>query len=49
MLLGKVVLPGLINAHAHLPMSIFRDTLEGYTLQNWLTQKIWPAEDKLTR
>lgn len=29
-------------------MSIFRDTLEGYTLQDWLKQKIWPAEEKLT-
>ena len=48
MLHGKVVLPGLINAHTHLPMSIFRDTLEGYTLQEWLNQKIWPAEEKLT-
>ncbi len=40
-------MPGLINAHAHLSMSIFRETLDGYTLQNWLTQKIWPMEDRL--
>ena len=45
---GKVVMPGLINTHAHIPMSIFRETLDGYTLQDWLEQKIWPMEDKLT-
>lgn len=44
----KVCMPGLINAHAHLSMSIFRETLDGYTLQDWLTKKIWPMEDKLT-
>lgn len=41
-------MPGLINTHAHLSMSIFRETLDGYTLQKWLTEKIWPMEDKLT-
>ena len=45
---NKVVMPGLINTHAHLPMSIFRETIDGYTLQDWLTKKIWPMEDKLT-
>lgn len=46
---GKVVMPGLINTHAHVPMSIFRETLDGYTLQDWLEKKIWPMEDKLTK
>lgn len=46
---NKVVMPGLINTHAHAPMSIFRETLDGYNLQDWLTKKIWPMEDKLTR
>lgn len=45
---GKVVMPGLINTHSHVPMSIFKENLDGYTLQEWLTQKIWPAEAKLT-
>jgi len=45
---GKVVMPGLINTHAHVPMSIFRETVDGYLLQDWLTKKIWPMEDKLT-
>lgn len=46
---GKICMPGLINTHAHLSMSIFRETLDGYTLQDWLNKKIWPMEDKLTR
>lgn len=45
----KIVMPGLINTHAHVPMSIFRETLDGYNLQDWLEQKIWPMEDKLTQ
>ena len=45
---NKVVMPGLINTHAHVPMSIFKENLDGYSLQEWLTQKIWPAEAKLT-
>lgn len=45
---GKIVMPGLINTHAHVPMSIFRETVDGYSLQDWLTKKIWPMEDKLT-
>ena len=43
----KIVMPGLINTHSHVPMSIFRETIEGYNLQDWLTKKIWPMEDKL--
>ena len=46
---NKIVMPGLINTHAHVPMSIFRETLDGYNLQDWLTKKIWPMEDKLTK
>ena len=45
---NKVAMPGLINTHAHVPMSIFKENLDGYSLQEWLTQKIWPAEAKLT-
>ena len=43
----KVCMPGLINTHAHLSMSVFRETLDGYGLQDWLNKKIWPMEDKL--
>lgn len=46
---NMICMPGLINTHSHLSMSIFRETLDGYTLQDWLNKKIWPMEDKLTR
>ena len=45
---NKIVMPGFINTHAHVPMSIFRETLDGLNLQEWLKEKIWPMEDKLT-
>ena len=46
---NKVVMPGLINTHAHVPMSIFRETVDGYNLQDWLGKKIEPMEDQLTK
>lgn len=45
---GKIVMPGFINTHSHVPMSIFRETVDGYSLQDWLTKKIWPMEDKMS-
>ena len=45
---NKYVLPGFINTHAHIAMSIFRESVDGYQTQDWLQQKIWPIEDKLT-
>ena len=45
---GKFVMPGFINTHSHVPMSIFRETADGFTTQDWLTEKIWPMEEKLT-
>lgn len=46
---NRIVMPGLINTHSHIPMSIFRETTEGCKLYEWLNEKIWPREDKLTR
>lgn len=45
---GKIVMPGLINTHSHVPMSIFRESADGYLLQDWLNNVIWPKEAKLT-
>ena len=45
---NRIIMPGLINTHAHIPMSIFRETTEGYKLYDWLNKVIWPIEDKLT-
>src|SRR5262245_45650962 len=43
---GKAVLPGLINAHTHIPMTIFRGIADDLDLQDWLTRYIFPAEAK---
>lgn len=44
----KIVMPGLVNSHTHLGMSIFRCTNDNYNLNDWLTKKIWPIEDKMS-
>ncbi len=44
---GKVALPGLINCHTHLSMTLFRGLAEDQPLQTWLTETIWPLEAKL--
>lgn len=46
---NNIVMPGLINTHAHIAMSIFRGTFEGCNLYTWLHEKVWPIEDNLTR
>jgi 5-methylthioadenosine/S-adenosylhomocysteine deaminase len=45
---GKVVMPGLINCHTHLGMSLFRCSNDDYALNDWLSNYIWPIEDKMT-
>lgn len=44
---GKVLLPGFVNAHTHLPMTLMRGYGGGHDLQHWLNDYIFPAEDKL--
>jgi len=44
---GGIVMPGLINAHTHSPMSIMRGFADDMPLHSWLCDKIFPAEDKL--
>ncbi len=43
---GKVVIPGLINAHTHIPMTLFRGLADDLDLQQWLQKYIFPAEAK---
>lgn len=43
---GKVVIPGLINTHTHVPMGLFRGIADDLDLQDWLTRYIFPAEAK---
>jgi len=38
------VLPGLINTHGHLAMSLFRGLADDLPLMEWLNDHIWPAE-----
>ena len=45
---GKIALPGLINAHTHLSMTVFRGYADDMQLQEWLQKKIWPLEAKLS-
>ena len=44
----KIVMPGLINTHTHLPMTLLRGYVDDVPLQEWLEKKIWPTERKLT-
>lgn len=43
---GKIVIPGLINGHTHIPMTLFRGLADDLDLQDWLTKYIFPAEAK---
>ncbi len=39
-----LLMPGLINAHTHSPMNLFRGIADDLALDDWLNQHIWPAE-----
>lgn len=41
---NKILIPGLINCHTHLPMSLFRGLADDLTLQDWLQNHMFPAE-----
>ncbi|KAL4948063.1 hypothetical protein BDW69DRAFT_189615 [Aspergillus filifer] len=41
---GFILLPGLINTHAHLVQSLLRGLAEDLPLHNWLCDAIWPLE-----
>lgn len=43
----KIILPGLINTHTHVPMTLLRGYGDDMELQKWLTERIWPVESKL--
>ncbi len=44
----KVLIPGLINTHTHLSMTLFRGYADDLELREWLEKKIWPLEKRLT-
>ena len=41
---GHAILPGLVNGHTHVAMTLFRGMADDLALETWLTQHIWPAE-----
>ena len=47
--LGNVLLmPGLVNAHTHVPMTFLRGFADDLPLMEWLTGHIFPVEARLT-
>ncbi|MBF0426011.1 MAG: amidohydrolase [Magnetococcales bacterium] len=45
---GMVVTPGLVNGHTHAAMTLFRGYGDDMALMEWLQNRIWPAEAKMT-
>lgn len=44
---GGLLMPGLVNTHAHTPMTLVRSAGDGLPLQQWLTDGVWPREGKI--
>lgn len=42
-----ILMPGLVNAHTHTPMNLFRGLADDLELLDWLKKHIWPAEKAL--
>ncbi len=45
---GGLLMPGLVNAHAHTPMTLLRSVGDGLPLASWLKDGIWPREGRMT-
>ena len=45
--LGGLLMPGLINTHAHTPMTLVRGAGDGLPLMAWLEEVMWPREGRL--
>lgn len=41
---GRIIIPGLINGHTHIPMTLFRGLADDLALDDWLNNYIFPAE-----
>lgn len=46
--IGGLLMPGLVNTHAHTPMTLFRSAGDGLALDRWLQESIWPREAHLS-
>jgi len=45
---GALALPGLVNAHTHVSMSLLRNLADDLELMKWLQDKVWPIEEKMS-
>ena len=45
---GMVAIPGFVNTHTHCAMTLLRSYADDLPLMQWLSEKIWPLEEKLT-
>ena len=45
---GGLLMPGLVNVHAHTPMSLIRSVGDGLPLMRWLKEAVWPLEGRMT-
>jgi 5-methylthioadenosine/S-adenosylhomocysteine deaminase len=44
---GKLLIPGLVNTHTHLSMTLMRGLADDMPLDTWLNEHIWPVEAEL--
>ncbi len=45
---GFAAIPGFVNGHTHAAMSLLRGYADDMELDEWLTKKIWPLEEKMS-
>lgn len=45
---GGLLMPGLVNTHAHTPMTLVRSAGDGLPLAEWLSEAVWPREGRMT-
>lgn len=46
---GMLAMPGLVNTHNHIPMTLLRSYADDLPLMPWLNDHIWPFEGRMTR
>lgn len=46
---GKLAIPGFVNAHTHVSMTMLRSYADDMKLMDWLENKIWPVEAKMKK
>lgn len=45
---GRIIIPGLINAHMHTAQTLLRGTADDLELVSWLCERIWPLQGNFT-